>query len=109
MADHPDVIAQIEASFAVQTPTGKRIAGYLLANLAQVPFETADSIARSTATSGISVGRYLRSLGYRNLDDSNARCVSKGRRCTNPGESPIVWGLTASGAISRSRKSCARR
>ncbi|WP_315711079.1 MurR/RpiR family transcriptional regulator [Brenneria uluponensis] len=69
MSDNQDVIAQIEASFAVQTPTGKRIAGYLLANLAQVPFETADSIARSAATSGISVGRYLRSLGYRNLDD----------------------------------------
>ncbi|MCV9878073.1 MurR/RpiR family transcriptional regulator [Brenneria izbisi] len=69
MADNHDVIAQIEASFAGQTPTGKRIAGYLLANLAQVPFETADSIGRSAATSGISVGRYLRSLGYRNLDD----------------------------------------
>lgn len=63
-----DVIEQIEASFAGQTPTGKRIASYLLANLAQIPFETADSIARSAATSGISVGRYLRSLGYRNLD-----------------------------------------
>jgi len=63
MAEHPDVMAQIEASFAVQTPTGKRIAGYLLANLPQVPFETADSIARSTATSGISVGRYLREQG----------------------------------------------
>ncbi|MDR3432119.1 MAG: MurR/RpiR family transcriptional regulator [Rouxiella aceris] len=69
MADNLDVIAQIQASFAAQTPTGRRIAGYLLANLAQIPFETADSIARSTATSGISVGRYLRSLGYRNLDD----------------------------------------
>ncbi|MBU9847466.1 MurR/RpiR family transcriptional regulator [Rahnella ecdela] len=63
-----DVIQQLEASFAGQTPTGKRIASYLLANLAQIPFETADSIARSAATSGISVGRYLRSLGYRNLD-----------------------------------------
>ncbi|WP_413739181.1 MurR/RpiR family transcriptional regulator [Sodalis sp. RH21] len=69
MSDNRDVIAQIEASFAGQTPTGKRIAGYLLANLAQVPFETADSIARYAATSGISVGRYLRTLGYRNLDD----------------------------------------
>jgi len=69
MTENLDVIAQIEDSFATQTPTGKRIAGYLLANLAQIPFETADSIARSAATSGISVGRYLRSLGYRNLDD----------------------------------------
>lgn len=69
MADNLDVIAQIQDSLAGQTPTGKRVASYLLANLAQIPFETADSIARSAATSGISVGRYLRSLGYRNLDD----------------------------------------
>lgn len=69
MTDNQDVIAQIQGSFAGQTPTGKRIASFLLANLAQIPFETADSIARSAATSGISVGRYLRSLGYRNLDD----------------------------------------
>ena len=45
-----DVIEQIEASFAGQTPTGKRIASYLLANLAQIPFETADSIARSATS-----------------------------------------------------------
>jgi DNA-binding MurR/RpiR family transcriptional regulator len=59
----------LEQRFADLTPTGKRIAGYLLANPQKLPFETADSIAQQTETTGISVGRFLRSLGYRNIDD----------------------------------------
>ncbi|KAF1032718.1 MAG: hypothetical protein GAK37_00389 [Pseudomonas sp.] len=59
----------LEQQFATLTPTGKRIATYLLANLAQLPFETADSIAQQAGTTGITVGRFLRTLGYRNLDD----------------------------------------
>jgi DNA-binding MurR/RpiR family transcriptional regulator len=35
----------------------------------QIPFETADGIAKATGTSGITVGRYLRKLG-RNLEDA---------------------------------------
>jgi DNA-binding MurR/RpiR family transcriptional regulator len=50
-------------------PTAKRVAGYMLANLEQLGLETTDQIAQQTATSGISVGRFLRSIGYRNLDD----------------------------------------
>jgi DNA-binding MurR/RpiR family transcriptional regulator len=50
------------------TPTGKKVASYLLANLHQVPFETADSIARATGITGISVGRFLRQIGFRNLE-----------------------------------------
>jgi DNA-binding MurR/RpiR family transcriptional regulator len=59
----------LEQRFTSLTPTGKRIAGYLLANPQKLPFETADSIAQQTGTTGISVGRFLRSLGYRNIDD----------------------------------------
>ncbi|WP_321930773.1 sap1 transcriptional regulator SapR [Paraburkholderia guartelaensis] len=59
----------VEASFATLTPTAKRIAGYMLANLERLGLETADQIAQQTGTSGISVGRFLRSVGYRNLDD----------------------------------------
>lgn len=54
-----DLIARIEASFSQQTPSGKRIAGWLLNNLAQIPFESADSIAGYTGTTGITVGRDL--------------------------------------------------
>ena len=62
-------LVTLEQRFTGLTPTGKRIAGYLLANPQKLPFETADSIAQQTGTTGISVGRFLRSLGYRNLDD----------------------------------------
>lgn len=66
----PTAFARIvEASFAELTPTAKRIASYMLANLDRLGLETADRIAQQTATSGISVGRFLRSVGYRNLDD----------------------------------------
>ncbi|NDL62276.1 MurR/RpiR family transcriptional regulator [Acerihabitans arboris] len=82
------IVARIEASFAAETPTGKRIAGWLLANLAQIPFETADSIARSAAASGITVGRYLRRLGYRNLDDVKRGLRQEGGGLYQP------WGVT---------------
>ncbi|WP_028536952.1 MurR/RpiR family transcriptional regulator [Paludibacterium yongneupense] len=67
--EQADIIADIERHYPELTPTGKDIASYLLANLEQLPFETASSIAQATGTSGISVGRLLRTLGYRNLDD----------------------------------------
>ncbi|HDR8943515.1 TPA: MurR/RpiR family transcriptional regulator [Burkholderia vietnamiensis] len=59
----------VESHFAELTPTAKRIASYMLANLDRLGLETADQIAQQTGTSGISVGRFLRSIGYRNLDD----------------------------------------
>ncbi|TDV07199.1 MurR/RpiR family transcriptional regulator [Paraburkholderia caballeronis] len=59
----------VEARFAELTPTAKRIASYMLANLERIGLETADRIAQQTGTSGISVGRFLRHVGYRNLDD----------------------------------------
>jgi len=59
----------VESRFAELTPTAKRIASYMLANLDRLGLETADQIAQQTCTSGISVGRFLRSIGYRNLDD----------------------------------------
>ncbi|MDH6153524.1 MULTISPECIES: sap1 transcriptional regulator SapR [Paraburkholderia] len=59
----------VEARFAELTPTSKRVASYMLANLDRLGLETADQIAQQAGTSGISVGRFLRSVGYRNLDD----------------------------------------
>ncbi|WP_175747591.1 sap1 transcriptional regulator SapR [Burkholderia pyrrocinia] len=59
----------VESRYAELTPTAKRIANYMLANLDRLGLETADQIAQQAGTSGISVGRFLRSVGYRNLDD----------------------------------------
>ena len=69
MSDSHELQRIIESTFSQLTPSEKRIGSWLLGHLAQIPFETADSIAQATGTSGITVGRYLRKLGYRNLDD----------------------------------------
>lgn len=69
MSDSNELQRIIESTFSQLTPSEKRIGSWLLGHLAQIPFETADSIAQATGTSGITVGRYLRKLGYRNLDD----------------------------------------
>lgn len=65
----PRILQVLQEGFPTYTPTGKKIAGYMLANLHQLPFETADSIARTTGTTGISVGRFLRQVGFQNLED----------------------------------------
>lgn len=75
----------LENEFSSMTPTGKRIASYLLGNPQQLPFESADSIALQASTTGITVGRFLRSLGYQNLDD-----VKQSLR----GEVPASWLIT---------------
>lgn len=64
-----DFFAKIEADYSLQTPAEKRISSWLLNNKEQIPFETAGSIAQLAGTSGITVGRYLRKLGLRNLDE----------------------------------------
>jgi len=64
-----ELAERLKREFPGFTPAGKRIASYLLANLPQLPFETADGIATRTGIAGITVGRFLRQLGYRNLDD----------------------------------------
>ena len=63
-----DLAELLARDFASFTPAGKRIANYMLANPQQLPFETADGIAAQTGTAGITVGRFLRQLGFRNLD-----------------------------------------
>lgn len=72
MTAKPALIALIEQTFSQLTPSEKRVASWLLAHAVQIPFETADSIAKATGTSGITVGRYLRKLGFRNLEDAKA-------------------------------------
>ena len=65
----PRILQTLKEGFPGYTPTGKKIASYMLANLHQLPFETAGSIALTTGTTGISVGRFLRQIGFQNLED----------------------------------------
>lgn len=51
------------------TPAERRVAGYLLANLSNLPFETAATVALKTGVSEASVGRFCRSIGFRHLKD----------------------------------------
>lgn len=64
-----ELAERLKLDYPTFTPAGKRIATYLLANLRDLAFETADGIALRTGMTGITVGRFLRRLGYRNLDD----------------------------------------
>ncbi len=46
------------------TPSEQKIAAYLLRNLSGIPFETAASLGQRVGVSAMTVGRFLRNLGY---------------------------------------------
>jgi DNA-binding MurR/RpiR family transcriptional regulator len=50
------------------TPAERRIAKYFSEHLNELPFETASSVADRLELSPMTVGRFLRSLGYQGLD-----------------------------------------
>ncbi|WP_202333401.1 MurR/RpiR family transcriptional regulator [Mesorhizobium sp. L-8-3] len=52
-----------------QTKSDILIANYIERNLAELPFETAKSIAQNVGVSQMTVGRYLRRLGYDGLEE----------------------------------------
>ncbi len=49
------------------TVSERMIAGWLLDNMASIPFETAASIGQRVGVSAMTVGRFLKSLGYARL------------------------------------------
>jgi DNA-binding MurR/RpiR family transcriptional regulator len=51
------------------TPSDRAIAGFFLANLQSLPFETAASLAAKVGVSEATVGRFCRTLGYRHLKE----------------------------------------
>jgi DNA-binding MurR/RpiR family transcriptional regulator len=51
------------------TPAEARLANYFLSHLNELPFETAASISRRVEVSPMTVGRYLKKLGYADLRD----------------------------------------
>jgi DNA-binding MurR/RpiR family transcriptional regulator len=57
-------VRTIEARQGTMTRAERVIAGYLRAHARELPFETAASIARKVGVSPMTVGRFLRSLGY---------------------------------------------
>ncbi len=60
---------QLRAGFSGYTRAERAVASYMLANLSRLPFETAATIAEAVGVSPMTVGRFLRGLGYNNLAD----------------------------------------
>jgi DNA-binding MurR/RpiR family transcriptional regulator len=60
---------RLRKGFPDFTKAEKAVANYLLANLRHLPFETAASIAGNVGVSQMTVGRFLRSLGYKGLTE----------------------------------------
>lgn len=63
------IASKLRSPDARQTKSDILIANYIERNLAELPFETAKSIAQRVGVSQMTVGRYLRRLGYGGLDE----------------------------------------
>ncbi|MCK9800316.1 hypothetical protein M1B34_22140 [Pseudomonas sp. MAFF 302030] len=55
------------------TASGRAIASYMLANLYELPFQTAADIADKLGVSESSVGRFCRAIGYSHFKDLKKR------------------------------------
>lgn len=60
---------RLRAGFAGYTRAERAVASYMLANLTRLPFETAATVAEAVGVSQMTVGRFLRGLGYNNLSE----------------------------------------
>jgi DNA-binding MurR/RpiR family transcriptional regulator len=61
------VIQQLRERYDRFTVAERMIAGWLLDNMASIPFETAASIGQRVGVSAMTVSRFLRSMGYSGL------------------------------------------
>lgn len=59
-----DLKKKLKSRWHTFTASEQRIAGYLLQNLGGLPFETAASLGQRVGVSAMTVGRFLRKLGY---------------------------------------------
>ncbi len=62
------------------TPAEQKLANFFLNHLRELPFETAASIGRRLEVSPMTVGRYIRKLGYARLDDIKQELRAAGWR-----------------------------
>jgi len=61
--------SRLRSGFGDYTRAERAVASYMLANMRDLPFETAATIAEAVGVSQMTVGRFLRGLGYGNLSD----------------------------------------
>lgn len=77
-----EVLKRLQDAEMRRSKSDKLIANYFERNLAELPFETAKSIATRLEVSQMTVGRYLRRLGFDGLDEMKAALRRGGR--SNP-------------------------
>ena len=65
----PSVEETIKRDWKSFTPAEQKLGTFFLNHLAELPFETAASISRRVNLSPMTVGRYIRKLGYAHLRD----------------------------------------
>jgi DNA-binding MurR/RpiR family transcriptional regulator len=65
----PSVEETIKRDWKNFTPAEQKLGTFFLSHLAELPFETAASISRRVDVSPMTVGRYIRKLGYSDLRD----------------------------------------
>ncbi len=76
-----DILIRLQSAEMRKSKADKLIAQYFERNLADLPFETAKSIAVRLGVSQMTVGRYLRRLGFDGLEEVKA-ALRRGR--SNP-------------------------
>jgi DNA-binding MurR/RpiR family transcriptional regulator len=74
----PPLLARIEAATPGMTRSERLLAAYLTAHHGELAMETAASVARKVDVSPMTVGRFLRTLGYAGFDELR-RDVSSAR------------------------------
>ena len=64
-----EILKRVQSAEMRKSKSDKLIAHYIERNIAELPFETAKSIAEQLEISPMTVGRYLRRLGYDGLEE----------------------------------------
>lgn len=62
-----DLIERLRDELDEMTESERLIAGYMISERHQLPFETAASLAKKLQVSAVTVGRFCRRMGYRNF------------------------------------------
>lgn len=64
-----DLQKKLKSRWDTFTTAEQKIASYLLHNISGIPFETAASLSKRVGVSPMTVGRFLRNLGYAGVSD----------------------------------------
>jgi DNA-binding MurR/RpiR family transcriptional regulator len=64
-----DLQKKLKSRWQTFTTSEQKIASYLLNNISGIPFETAASLGKRVGVSAMTVGRFLRNLGYAGVGD----------------------------------------